>query len=226
MRRFVILASFILFFTANYASAQVDDFLVKEQDIKAQRDRIKSQMISLEGLSGAAKEMARNENIRLGIQDNRLAAIQKAYEKAINILNNQNIYSEFTSAKLVRGEKVPSEYIPIYKAAAAQYGVDWYVLAAIHEIETNFSRIEKMVSYAGAIGHMQFMPTTFAVYGVDGNGDGHKSPWDLEDAVFSAANYLAASGYSKNIRKAIWHYNHADWYVNLVLEKAAKIRSS
>ena len=82
-----------------------------------------------------------------------------------------------------------------------------------------------MVSYAGAIGHMQFMPATFSAYGVDGNQDGIKSAWNLEDSIFSAANYLIASGYKTDIRKAIWHYNHAEWYVNDVLARAGRIKN-
>ncbi|PGQ88354.1 hypothetical protein COA18_05335 [Priestia megaterium] len=62
-------------------------------------------------------------------------------------------------------------------------------------------------------------------YGVDGDNpaDGIADPDDLEDAIFSAANYLAASGATKpsGIRKAVYSYNHANWYVEKVLSKAA-----
>lgn len=80
-----------------------------------------------------------------------------------------------------------------------------------------------MISSANAVGHMQFMLATFRAYGVDGNGDGRRSPWQLEDAVYSAANYLSSSGYQKNVRKAIWHYNHSESYINEVLGIAAGI---
>ena len=55
-----------------------------------------------------------------------------------------------------------------------------------------------MISSVGAVGHMQFMPSTFEAYGVDGDGNGQISPWSLPDSVFSAANYLSANGF-KNV---------------------------
>jgi murein DD-endopeptidase MepM/ murein hydrolase activator NlpD len=75
-------------------------------------------------------------------------------------------------------------------------------------------------SSAGAIGWMQFMPDTWLRWGTDANGDGVADPWNPEDAVFSAARYLAASGGQQDIAGAVFSYNHADWYVNEVLQLA------
>ena len=78
-------------------------------------------------------------------------------------------------------------------------------------------------STAGAQGLMQFMPATFAAYGVDGDGDGRASIRNDADSVFSAANYLTKSGVTKGpdgVRKALYAYNHATWYVNDVLHYA------
>ncbi|MGH8940013.1 MAG: lytic transglycosylase domain-containing protein, partial [Actinomycetes bacterium] len=80
-------------------------------------------------------------------------------------------------------------------------------------------------SYAGAQGPMQFMPATFAAYGVDGDRDGDVDIQDPADAVFSAANYLCRNGAGRGpdaLARAIWHYNHADWYVQLVLKLAGQ----
>jgi peptidoglycan LD-endopeptidase LytH len=146
------------------------------------------------------------------------------------------------------GLVIPDEYIPIYKAAAEEYSVPWTLLAAHHRIETRFSTMDPLLSPAGAEGHMQFMPCTFvgwgypgceglgkgsipdkdktdpAViqqyggYGVDANGDGIADPYDIEDAIFSAAHYLSKSGAANGeIEKAIFHYNHSDKYVEDVL---------
>lgn len=53
--------------------------------------------------------------------------------------------------------------------------------------------------WAGAMGQTQFMPSTFLAYAVDFDGDGKKDLWNSEaDALASAANYLAASGYRSN----------------------------
>jgi Transglycosylase SLT domain len=117
---------------------------------------------------------------------------------------------------------VPAILIPIYQRAAAAYGLGPQgpsVLAAINEIETAFGT-NLNVSSAGAIGWMQFMPETWAAYGVDANGDGTADPYNPEDAIFAAANYLSASGFPEDVYNAIFAYNHADWYVAEVLANA------
>ena len=144
--------------------------------------------------------------------------------------------------------EVPAQFIPIYKAAEQQYGVPWNLLAAHHRMETRFSSIDPMISPVGAEAHMQFMPCTwvgwshpscgglgkgnisdsektdpaiiskYGGYGVDANGDGKADPWDIKDAIYSTAKYLAANGAAEgNFRDAVFAYNHADWYVEEVL---------
>jgi membrane-bound lytic murein transglycosylase B len=73
---------------------------------------------------------------------------------------------------------------------------------------------------------MQFLPATFAAYAVDGDGDGDKDIMDPADSIFSAAHYLCANGAghgASGLHNAIWHYNHAEWYVALVLKLAGQI---
>jgi len=115
--------------------------------------------------------------------------------------------------------RIPVFLLPIYQAAGIQYGVPWEVLAAINEIETNYGR-NLNVSSAGAVGWMQFMPASWKAYGVDANGDGKRDPHNPVDAIFAAARYLKAAGAEEDLRKAIFAYNHADWYVNSVLMRA------
>ncbi|KAB7708205.1 hypothetical protein F9802_05750 [Bacillus aerolatus] len=143
---------------------------------------------------------------------------------------------------------IPQEFIPVYEAAEKEYGVPWELLAAHHRVETKFSKMDPMLSPVGAEGHLQFMPCTFvgwshptcsglgkgdipaeektdpAVikkyggYGVDANGDGKADPYNLEDAVFSAAAYLKANGAADGeLEKAIYAYNHSQQYVEDVL---------
>ena len=64
---------------------------------------------------------------------------------------------------------------------------------------------------------MQFIPSTWAAYGVDANNDGRKDPYNPVDAICAAARYLRAAGGDHDIRQAIFAYNHADWYVDEVL---------
>ncbi len=113
--------------------------------------------------------------------------------------------------------------IPIYQRAAATYSLGPQgpsVLAGINEIETAFGS-NLNVSSAGAQGWMQFIPSTWEMYGVDANGDGVRDPYNPEDAIFAAARYLSAAGMPADTYSAIYSYNHADWYVEEVLANAA-----
>jgi murein DD-endopeptidase MepM/ murein hydrolase activator NlpD len=107
----------------------------------------------------------------------------------------------------------------LWQRAGAAYGIPWNVLAAINKIESNFGQ-NMGPSSAGAIGWMQFMPSTWLRWGVDADGDGLADPWNAVDAVYAAARYLAASGGQADISRAIFSYNHADWYVREVLDLA------
>lgn len=107
----------------------------------------------------------------------------------------------------------------LWQRAGAAYGIPWQVLAAINKVESNFGQ-NMGPSSAGAIGWMQFMPDTWLRWGTDADADGVADPWNAEDAVFSAARYLAAAGGRTDLRRAIFAYNHADWYVNEVLQIA------
>ena len=118
--------------------------------------------------------------------------------------------------------RIPPFLLPIYQAAGMQYGIRWEILAGINEIETDYGR-NLNVSSAGALGWMQFMPATWKAYGVDANQDGVKDPFNPVDAIFAAARYLKAAGADKDLRKGIFAYNHADWYVDSVLMRAQVI---
>ncbi len=111
---------------------------------------------------------------------------------------------------------IPPFLLPIYQACGTQYGIPWQVLASINRIETAFGT-NLNVSTAGALGWMQFMPSTWEMYGVDANDDGRKDPYNPVDAICAAARYLKAAGGDTDLRTAIFAYNHADWYVDEVL---------
>jgi membrane-bound lytic murein transglycosylase B len=121
------------------------------------------------------------------------------------------------------GTGIPPSLIGIYQEASDRYGLGPEgpsILAAINEIESGFGA-NMGPSSAGAIGWMQFMPSTWDSYGVDADGDGQANPWDAEDAIFAAARYLRAGGMPEDPEGAIYAYNHADWYVADVLSRAA-----
>ena len=136
---------------------------------------------------------------------------------------------EVVSTKLPVDTQVPTgrpaNYLMLYQESAAQYcpGMSWTVLAAIGEIESNNGQ-NMGPSSAGALGPMQFLPSTWAQWGIDGFGDtGPPNIMNPFDAVPSAARMLCADGAAKggqSLRQAIFAYNHADWYVNEVLALA------
>ena len=121
---------------------------------------------------------------------------------------------------------VPANYMALYKASAAKYcpTMSWTVLAAIGQIESGHGT-NNGPSSAGALGPMQFLPSTWAVWGIDGFGQ--TGPPDIMnplDAVPSAARMLCAdgAGHPATLRGAIFAYNHANWYVDEVLALASE----
>jgi Transglycosylase SLT domain len=134
--------------------------------------------------------------------------------------------SQLPVASVAPGTR-PASYLALFKASAARYcpGLSWTVLAAIGQIEsadgTNVGP-----STAGAMGPMQFLPSTWAIWGIDGFGEtGPPNILDPYDAVPAAARLLCADGAaagSSSLYHAIFDYNHADWYVNEVLGLAGK----
>ena len=112
--------------------------------------------------------------------------------------------------------EIPPFLLPIYQACGTEYGIPWEVLASINKIETAFGT-NLNVSSAGAMGWMQFLPSSWETYGLDANGDGRKDPYNPVDAICAAAHYLKVAGGSENLYDAIFAYNHADWYVQEVL---------
>jgi membrane-bound lytic murein transglycosylase B len=117
---------------------------------------------------------------------------------------------------------VPAALLPIYQSASDAYGLGPQgpgVLAAINGIESGFGA-NLGPSSAGAVGWMQFLPSTWATHGVDANGDGTADPNNPQDAIYAAASYLRAAGMPLDTPGAIFAYNHADWYVAEVLANA------
>ena len=122
---------------------------------------------------------------------------------------------------------IPAQYLAWYMDASQTCpGLPWAVLAGIGKVESNHGRnpAARRPNSAGARGPMQFLPATFNRYAVDGDHDGDTDIYDPADAIFTAAHYLCESGArdgpEQGIRKALFAFNHAGWYVDLVLKWA------
>jgi cell wall-associated NlpC family hydrolase len=148
---------------------------------------------------------------------------------------------------------IPVDYLVAYQRAAAFYGIDWAIVAAIGKVECDHGRTELpgcnppgTVNGSGATGPMQFLGSTWragtasmavpapgpptsrttAGYATDGDGDGIADVWNHTDAIAAAARLLRANGAPADYRAAIFAYNHASWYVDEVLAKAAEYRGA
>ncbi len=112
-----------------------------------------------------------------------------------------------------------AELLDDYRRAQRRTGVHWTYLAAIHLVETRMGRI-RGVSTAGAVGPMQFLPTTWDLYGAGGDIR------DPRDAMLAAGRLLVANGAPGDIEGALRHYNASDAYVGAVLSYARTMRRS
>lgn len=109
--------------------------------------------------------------------------------------------------------EIPPDQLRVMQEVGAQSGVPWEVLAAIAKVESGFGR-NMATSSAGAIGYGQFLPSSWAAYGQGGN------PYDYRDAIPAMARYLVDNGARQDLPGAIFAYNHAQWYVQMVLDQA------
>jgi Transglycosylase SLT domain len=100
-------------------------------------------------------------------------------------------------------------------ARESNCGVPWQLLAAIARVESDFGR-NMATSTAGAIGYGQFLPASWQSFGSEGNA------YDYRDALPAIALYLCQAGLERDPRAALFAYNHADWYVDLVLDLAVR----
>jgi membrane-bound lytic murein transglycosylase B len=146
----------------------------------------------------------------------RVAAHARASIRARRMLGRLSTPQPLTAFKT--GPARPAgQLLGFYREAQRRFGVSWRVLAAVNLVESAFGRMRNH-STAGAQGPMQFIPATWAAYGMGGNVR------DPHDAILGAANYLHANGAPRDYATALYHYNPSALYVSAVLEYAARIR--
>lgn len=121
---------------------------------------------------------------------------------------------------------IPPTYLAFYVKAGAAFNVPWNVLAAVGNAESSHGRdngpgIHSGTNSMGAAGPMQFLSSTWASFGVDGDGDGKRDVYNPADAIFGAANYLHHNHAPARMQQALFAYNHDPQYVKGVLAQAA-----
>jgi hypothetical protein len=149
----------------------------------------------------------------LGRLDGGLAA-----EARSNVRAGGALYDHFSPVKTLpdfrtRAPEPADRLLRFFEEGQRRFGVAWQTLAAVMLIETRMGRIASSSS-AGAQGPMQFLPSTWEVYGLGGDIR------DEHDAVLGAANYLSASGSPGDDRGALFHYNPVAAYVTAVIRYA------
>ncbi len=91
--------------------------------------------------------------------------------------------------------------------------------------DTDAGQYDNDPIYDRAVGPMQFIPSTWSVVGVDGDGDGRRNPQDIDDAALAAAVYLCSGNEDLSTdagqSAAVFRYNHSQAYVALVKSIAA-----
>ncbi len=190
-------ASMVTVADVETAYRRLEGLLAEQEDVLATLDE-------------QARELAQAERVQAQIDAERAAAAAAA--------------SAASGGATAGG--IPKSYLALYQAAAATCsGLPWTVLAAIGQVESGHGT-NTGPSSSGAMGPMQFLPSTFAAYAVDGDGDGDTDIWDPADSIYSAARYLCANGAGggpRGLYGAIYRYNHADWYVLMVMRVAAEL---
>lgn len=200
------------------------------QDVQAGPARLRVGALAAFGLPGDAV-VDRAVGARLGLRTD--AVVLAAPERGVVDLERDVRRALGRSVRVVvlRPRQLvhrrPSTYRELYQLSARYCpGLPWTVLAAIGQIESGHGR-NMGPSSAGALGPMQFLPSTWAWARVDGDGDGRADVMSPYDAVPAAALYLCRAGAGRGGRSlyaAIYSYNHADWYVRNVLRLASQLR--
>jgi membrane-bound lytic murein transglycosylase B len=174
--------------------------------------------------AGKVESLLAQEKKLLAAADKHLATVQAA-ERALAAA--QTSFGSITQTQINGLHILPpsAQYLALYHSATTICpGLSWTVLAAIGQVESGHGR-NMGTSSAGAQGPMQFEPATFAAYAIDGDHDGVTNIMDPADAIYTASHYLCANGAGRGpsaLSAAILHYNHAGWYVEMVLKLASE----
>ena len=205
---------------ATALEAATQDRVVVAEQVRARWADVAALLAAQEGELAALTE-------RASTLDAAEAAAVRAAEQAAEAARAS--FATAAAGGTARARSAPSVYRVLYlRAAQTCPGMSPALLSAVGQVESGHG-INVGPSSAGALGPMQFLPGTFAQYGVDGDRDGDKDVFDPADAVFSAANYLCHNGGGGDraaVNRALFRYNNAQWYVTLVLGIADQLTAT
>jgi peptidoglycan hydrolase CwlO-like protein len=197
------------------------------------RDRADSSRLAAQRQIATVQQVERAATRLQRVVDQTRALVGRLSERADRLAAQERLAAAKAAAAAAAAQAasdvtaggIPVNFLKLYRDAAATCPMPWVVLAAIGQVESGHGS-NNGPSSAGAMGPMQFLPSTFAAYAVDGDGDGTADIWNPADAIYSASNYLCrngAGGSPRALYSAIYRYNHADWYVQLVMSVAAQL---
>lgn len=137
---------------------------------------------------------------------------------SVGALETRASSSPPAGAAIAWRDDVPADMAALYGEASLRFAVPDGVLAAVGKVESDHGRdpLSLVANAAGAVGPMQFLPTTFAAWSW-ASGSPEPSIADPRDAIFAAAAKLAADGVGDDPERALWAYNHSSPYVAEVL---------
>ena len=202
------------------------DVLMTQAQVRL--DQLSARARQMTEAEAAAKALARARAKAAADERARAAAAAKAAAAAVAASTAAERSPTGYGPGARVGTTSEATFFDLYRAAAPTCpGMHWTLLAAVGQVESRHGR-NNGPSSAGAIGPMQFMPRTFAGFAVDGDQNGRADPWSPADAVYTAARYLCSNGAGnpETVQRALFSYNRAQWYVDLVLGVQAQIAAS
>jgi hypothetical protein len=191
---------------------------IRERDATATelRQAAEFQQLAVRALADASAASRRGVTSRL---DHDTALIVRSSVRAARSLRSLGEPQQQLPRWRIVAPPPAKELLGYYREAQRRTGVSWTYLAAIHLVETRMGRI-RGVSTAGARGPMQFLPSTWDLYGNDGDIT------DPRDAILAAARLLKADGAPGDMADALWHYNPSVSYMRAVRDYARAMQRS
>lgn len=145
---------------------------------------------------------------------------REAQEAARRTRRGQPLFVSLASANY---PPCPASFRPFYQEVGPRFGIPWQVIEAIHQLESGKSCHTARVSSGGAVGPMQFLPSTWRHYQWDCTGDGRADITNAYDSICTGAHYIGTGLTGYSLERSIYSYNHSWSYVNKVLSIAREI---